>query len=264
MANNGTRKSKSKLLFEENREMYNQARPWANLVPSVSRNTNNSNSPRTNKSRNEAVEGYTPPNLTLRKGIWENFPVVLTDLGRENGVEKYGVTWHNRNLQQWKKERAESWDEFLEYEAWAEARLRHSLLSYAHLYRMEPPRSADQLFVIAMLSNTNTRKAPRQNATATATATATTELPKLRFLNDIKTHFPVVWPHTGKITKGDVIRLEFHRKNLKTEATQAGVPLETYTAQVQRRLIDALRASDSWEVLPAWDATSICSLRMLR
>lgn len=248
--------------------MYEHNAPWGDLVPSFSRKSktsrskskskSKSRSPKRNTSKQEALEDYTPPNISLRKAIWENFPVVLTQLEESaNGADRYAVTWHNHNLQTWRKERSESWDEYMEYESWVETRLLYTLERYSHLYKVEPPRSADQICVLVSRSS---KHATRKNNTRVNTH----NIPTLRYLNDIKANFPVVWPHTGKITKGDILSLEFHRKNLKTMAEKAGVPFSKYQAHVESTLLAALRASDSWEVLPPEKADSICRLRMLR
>jgi len=256
-----TSKSKSKLLFEENRKLHQHAFKWGNALYAIS-SKKNSKKNTTKKSPkediNEALDEYVHPNLQARVNISEHFPVVLTALDG-NEQERYAVTWHNKNLQDWRTERAESWDEYMDYEAWVETRLIYSLNQYPQLYKVEPPRSDDQLCVISMLQRNNTRKAPRVSRW---NKPAATPVPKLRFLNDIKAHFPVVWPHAGKIVKGDIIRLEFHRKNLKTQALEANVPLDRYQSQVEERLLSALRASDSWEVLSPEDKTSICRLRI--
>ena len=98
----------------------------------------------------DALEGYHVPNLSLRKGIWENFPVTLTELYDGNGTQRYAVRWHVKNLRDWKKHNPESWDEAMDYEDWQIIRLMHSLKEHSRQYNIEPARDASMICVIAM------------------------------------------------------------------------------------------------------------------
>lgn len=99
----------------------------------------------------EILKDYNVPDLQLRKGIWENFPVVLVPLNDANGVDRYGVSWHNKNLKDWRNTKPESWDEWMNYQHWCEVRLLHSLRKHSKQYKLLPARNPSQLFVIEMV-----------------------------------------------------------------------------------------------------------------
>ena len=186
-----------------------------------------------NVERN-ALEGYKTPNLQLRKGIYENFPVIVNELGA--GV--YEIKWHVKNLEDWRKERAMSWEEYQEYELFSELRLIHSLRKHADRYELMPPTNKDQIVRFKMLGAEQAFRGP-----------------KLMRLNDIKTHFPVVWHKVegriGEATYGLELRGDFMRKASKAEA-----------AVVQQGLLDALRASRAWMVLPPTEKGEVCRIEM--
>jgi len=116
-----------------------------------------SNKSRTRKLRqmkseiSEILEDYKVPNLKQRKDIWETFPVVLKKLPTTDGVDRYEVLWHNKNLSEWQKSRPDSWDEYMEYSKWCEVRLRYALKKHPRLYKVLPERDPSQLFIIEMV-----------------------------------------------------------------------------------------------------------------
>lgn len=181
-----------------------------------------------------ALEGFRTPDLRLRKSIYENFPVVVRDLGE--GI--YEITWHKKNLEDWRKERSMSWAEFQEYEMFSEYRLIHSLRKHADRYELLPPTNKDQIVRIRMLE-----------------AEPEFRGPKLMRLNDIKANFPVVWHkvegRAGETTYGLELRGDFLRKASKAEA-----------ASVHQGLLDALRASRAWMVLPPGEKGEVCRIEM--
>lgn len=198
--------------------------------------TRKSSKPRliTPNAERNALEGFKTPNLQLRKGIYENFPVIVNEVGA--GV--YEIKWHVKNLADWRKERAMSWEEYQEYELFSELRLIHSLRKHADRYELMPPTNKDQIVRFKMLG-----------------AEPVFRGPKLMRLNDIKTHFPVVWHkvegRVGETTYGLELRSDFMRKASKTEA-----------AAVQQGLLDALRASRAWTVLPSGEKGEVCRIEM--
>jgi len=134
---------------------------WGNIVEKNKRNKTRNNksrsaSPKNNTRRNskdvaEILEGFKVPDLKLRKGIWENFPVALVPLDDGNGVDRYGVAWHNKNLREWKDARSNSAKEKANYQHWSEVRLLHSVRQYPKQYKILPARNPSQLFVLEMV-----------------------------------------------------------------------------------------------------------------
>jgi hypothetical protein len=99
----------------------------------------------------EILDGFKVPDLKLRKGIWENFPVALVLLDDRNGVDRYGVAWHNKNLREWKDTKSKSAKEKANYQHWCEVRLLHSVRQYPKQYKILPGRNPSQLFVLEMV-----------------------------------------------------------------------------------------------------------------
>lgn len=185
-----------------------------------------------NAERN-ALEGFQIPDLRLRKGIYENFPVVVNELG--GGL--YEIKTHTKHMEEWRKERSMSWEEYQEYELWFELRLLHSLRKHADRYELLPPTNKDQIVRIRMIAEEPVFKGP-----------------KLMRLNDIKTHFPVVWHkvegRAGETTYAIELRGDFMRKASKAEV-----------GNVMGGLLEALRASRAWTVLPA-KGDGVCRIEM--
>ena len=186
------------------------------------------------KAREEAamLEDYIVPDLTMRKGIWENFPVIVDAIPSEDGTDRYALKWHAKNLADWKHSRAATWDEYQEYETFAEFRLLHALRKFPHKYRLEPPRNRDEIVVIAMVHGAE----PRANAYRG---------PRLVRLNDIKEHFPVVWKEVvGAPSK--TYAIELFGKRIRELSAAAG---HDVSEEVKRELLAALAASPSWRLL---------------
>jgi len=124
---------------------------------SGTRTTNISNASRKRRRRqwkkeeNEILEDFKVPDLRLRKGIWENFPVILDKIDDKDGVDRYAVMWHNKNLQEWMRTKPESSDEAQEYPRWVETRLRYALKKHPRQYKIRPARNSGQLMVIEMV-----------------------------------------------------------------------------------------------------------------
>ena len=131
---------------------------WGNIVERNKTRTNKSRpaSPKNNTRKNsknvtEILDGFKVPDLKLRKGIWENFPVALVPLEDGNGVDRYGVAWHNKNLREWKDTKSKSAKEKANYQHWSEVRLLHSVRQYPKQYKILPARNPSQLFVLEMV-----------------------------------------------------------------------------------------------------------------
>jgi hypothetical protein len=180
------------------------------------------------------LDDWTVPDLTLRKGIWEHFPVILDKIGSSrDGHERYALLWHKTNLKEWKTSRSATYDEWMEYKAYAEFRLFHALKAHSHIYTVLPPEKDTQIAILEMVEK--------------ASKPDDSRLPVLRKLNDIKDFFPVVWKRVegraGKSTYG----LELLRKGVEEISKRAG---KNMTEIILHDLLAALRASSAWKVLP--------------
>ena len=118
------------------------------------------------------------PDLTLRKHIWENFPVSLLEVESADGIERYAVVWHEKNLVEWPETRAiYTADEHEFYEHFCHERLMRALSAHSHKYSIEPAhtynfvkaqtREPRQICVIAMVSSRAAVEAPRTEAPRT-------------------------------------------------------------------------------------------------
>lgn len=168
------------------------------------------------------MEGFHTPDLHLRKGIYDNFPVIVNEL--RSGV--YEIKWNNKLLKEWRASKPESWDEYQEYEAWTEFRLLHSLRRHARIYELLPAEKEDQIVLFKMRGEAPMYRGPR-----------------LLRLNDIKEHFPVVWHkvegRAGESSYAIELRGDFQRRVGAAEVERA-----------TSALLDALRHSPAWKVLP--------------
>jgi hypothetical protein len=195
-----------------------------------------------------ALANYNVPNLTLRKGIWENFPVVVNELPEEDGTQRYEIKWDRKKMEAWRSEAP--YNIAMEYEAMMEHRLIHSLRQFPHKYRLERPRSKNQVVIIAMVHAEGApAAAPRTPAAAAPAAAApAVAAPRLVRLNDIKEHFPVVWHEVAGRVGTKTYEIELFGKKVREMSTAAGRNL---SADIRMQLVRALEASPSWIVLPA-------------
>ena len=199
----------------------------------------------------DALEDYIVPDLTMRKGIWENFPVILDEVEPVGGLKCYAVKWHRKNLKDWKSSRSASWDEYMEYEAFAEFRLLHSLRAYDRLYRIAKPKDDSEIVRLVALEEP-VDSAPR----AAAVRYRGPELgPKLADINKV---FPgiAVWNKVegrrGESTWAIVIQGDFKRRLRPAELERAVNEFEA-----------ALRSSRYWTVLrPAARSDEFVRLEM--
>lgn len=171
----------------------------------------------------EMLEGYKTPELRLRKDIYENFPVIVNEIG----PNLYEIVWNEKNIEEWRKTKALSWEEYQEYELYSEYRLFHALRKHADRYELLPTRRAAQIAIFRMKMEEPSFRGP-----------------KLMRLNDIKNHFPVVWNkvdgRAGETTYAIVLRGDYQRKTAKANVKAT-----------EKALVDALRASPAWKVLAA-------------
>ena len=235
----------------------------------------------------DILENWSVPDITLRKGIWENFPVSLVPIVDGDGTDRYAVVWHRKNLEEWARLRAETFDEYQEYDGWCEWRLRFSLNHYSHKYAIEEPRDSSMIMVIAMVhpkvssdsesdisvSSASSTASEEETASASEEETASADanawltvkpakfadLPKLTRLNDIKNNFPVVWHETqGKCGKKLYV-VELFGKKIKELSLAAGYDK---TEDISGRLIASLKASKAWRVSRAESPREFCRLEL--
>jgi len=132
-------------LSMNNKTRKNTPKARANSPPKTKRNNVNA------ADIKEILEDFKVPDLKLRKAIWETFPVALSAINDGNGVDRYSVTWHNKNLKEWKKTKPTSAKERTNYKHWNEVRLLHSIRQYPKQYKILPARDPSQLFVLEMV-----------------------------------------------------------------------------------------------------------------
>lgn len=204
--------------------------------------------PKSPTMENIALKNWSMPNLTMRKGIWEHFPVTLVPLDDRDGTERYAIEWHRKHLKDWASAHSASVAKQMEYQAYTEFRLLHALEAHPHKYVVELPRTKDQIAVIAMV-HAGPKVAP---------SSAKVGAPVLRKLNDIKEHFPVVWHAVpGKHGKS-TYALEIFGKKVREMSMAVGRNVST---EVTEQLMSALRASNAWHVLPS-EGKELCRLEM--
>ena len=153
--------------------------------------------PKSPTVENIALKNWSMPDLTMRKGIWEHFPVTLVPLDDHDGTERYAIEWHRKHLREWGAAHSAS---LAQYQAYTEFRLLHALEAHPHKYVVELPRTKDQIAVIAMVHAGPRMAHSGPKAVSPKVVHNVAEpnhtklgVPVLRKLNDIKEHFPVVW-----------------------------------------------------------------------
>lgn len=219
------------------------------------------------------VAEWSVPNLKLRKDIWENFPVVLTPIDDGDRTARYAITWHIKHIDEWSDNPryAVTFAEHMDYTSFSEYKLLYSLSKHSKQYVIEPPRSEDQIAVIAMVHGaprngnvTRNRRNNRANARGNTRNNKSKRnrnhsVPVLKSLKDIKELFPVVWHDVPGKAGTKTYALEFHKKNLQQMAQSSGKSV----AEITKALMAALEASTFWHVLKADDGSSICRLEMI-
>jgi hypothetical protein len=192
----------------------------------------------------DVLVDWTVPDLTLRRGIWENFPVCLLPITDGDGTERYAIVWHRKNLQDWRRDRANSADEFDYYDIFCEERLMYALRQFKHKYTVEPARNNTQICVIAMVFHSAPVSAP--------------EMPVFKRLPEIQTYFPIVWQMEGKTA-----HIEFHRGKLAAAAAAAGsTNLAEFAEATTASLLEAVSTSTAWTVTASAAPGFLCSLNL--
>jgi len=109
--------------------------------------------------QDEALADWSVPDLTERRAIWRNFPVVVRahELGCADGKDRYDILWHKDNYVTWRLERSETYDEYVEYDDWTMWRMEHAFQTYSHIYTVEPSSDVDVLYRIAVAAEDHTR-----------------------------------------------------------------------------------------------------------
>ena len=112
----------------------------------------------------EALDGWVVPDLTERRAIWRNFPVVVKpfELGCADGKDRYDIVWHHDNFKAWRNERTESSDEAMDYEGWVQWRMEHAFAQYSDIYTLEATGDEDIIYRIAVAAEEH--EAPKQRA----------------------------------------------------------------------------------------------------
>lgn len=207
--------------------------------------------PKSPTMENIALKNWSMPNLTMRKGIWEHFPVTLDALDDGDGTERYAIAWHRKHLKDWASAHSASLAKQMEYQAYTEFRLLHALEAHPHKYVVELPRTKDQIAVIAMVHG-GPKAAPRVAPNVKVAG------PVLRKLNDIKEHFPVVWHAVPGRHGKSTYALELFGKKLREMSMAVG---RNISNEVAAQLMVALHASNAWHVLPS-EGKELCRLEM--
>jgi hypothetical protein len=146
----------------------------------------------------DALEGWSVPDLSLRKGIWENFPVDVIPLRSNDGTDRYRVCWNQTKIDDWRHTRTDSYDEYQEYELWIHIRLMYALSKYTHKYTVEEAMDDSSICVLAMVHEPKAealRKGPRAL--------------------DVLKAFPISWDRDGKVHRIKIHRKMAAEKNLK-------------------------------------------------
>ena len=247
--------------------------------------------------KNRTWGNWEAPEIHDVHDISEHFPVVLTPFHEEDGSKGYRITWHVQNLKDWRNRRAESWDEYLDYEDYVTERLRIALISDSEQFTILPTEHADELFRIEVHAvnrkkktpspprsppRSTSRSPPRSHPRSTLrspprfvptntpkkktpTLVSNANIPKLFLLNDIKKYFPIVWhknPHDPKL-----LGIQIHKANLQKMAAEANMTALEFEPIILARMEKALRDSQdtgAWQVLPSRHRDYVLVLRMLK
>ncbi len=221
----------------------------------------------------EEDDDWIMPIMTLRKHIWENFPVVVKQIESKTG-NTYAVQWHHKNFQEARDACEHGW-EYMDFEDDTYRRLMKALQASRN-WTVQPAAGAEDLCTIVMNgeeeellekplkpfvlpsrqvndSDSVCSESSKESDGWVEVAKKGPTVPVLRRLNDIKEHFPVVWSEVaGCASKTYAVEL-FGRK-IKEQGLNA--------TKVKADLLAALNASKSWTVLPATSDRQACQIRM--
>ena len=215
------------------------------------------------------------PDLVLRKDIWEHFPVTLIPLGKDaGGAERHSVQWHRVKLAQSRES-----SDFDEDIATIQRRLLKALEA-SPKWDVLPAEQRGYVTIVPETPATGEITAQREICilrmnfvpeAPTAPVPVAAEpsaddwqqvgaaqpsagpKPELKRLNDIKTHFHACW--SNKTTQNpNVHAISVHTKN----AQAAGLDVKQHGAD----LLEALKLSNSWRVLPAVVKGELCRIEL--
>ena len=140
----------------------------------------------------DVLAGWSCPNLSLRKGLWENFPIDVVPMNSTGDKDFYVLRWNEAKLADWRNSRAESWDEYQEFDAWCRFRLIDALAEYSNKYTVE--QSLEQIGDGSICTISMAREAPRAAR------------PVGKRALDVLAKYPVSWDRDNKIH-----RIKLHR-----------------------------------------------------
>jgi hypothetical protein len=196
-----------------------------------------------------------PPSFTLRKHIWETFPVDVIHLN----TNLYAIVWRRKEIvktraslpsDQWK-----SFEEKLED-------LLFQALRASSAWTVEPAQRESHICVIRMTDSTADEEKNAVNPVKENTIPGKTIAPLLTRLNDIKEFFPVVWHTVSSCDSPQkTYSIEFHKEKLRSllSSIPNSVGMEE---QVKQLLLTALKASTAWTV-ESPVANELCRITMV-
>lgn len=215
---------------------------------------------------------FRPIKMRSRKEIWENFPVCVVPLGADyTGAERHAITWHHKNLRDWRTDPIARQDggrgpncaeEYDNYQDTQEYFLLETL-KRSSKWTVEAAETKDQICIIRMKfvptyssstnSNSSVLESKEPEHVAIDVAPVKPLLPTLKRLNDIKAYCPVVWKRLEGAPR-ESYALELNRNGLR----QRGLVAE----EIKPNLLTALQASTSWRVLPSRESSDVCIIEM--
>ncbi len=219
-------------------------------------------------------EDWVMPILSLRKQIWENFPVVVKQIESKAG-NTYAVQWHMKNFQEARDACEHGW-QYMDFEEDTYCRLMKAL-NASRNWTVQPAAGAEDLCTIVMNGEEEEKLLEKPlkpfvlpsrqvNDSDSVCSESSQEsdgwievakkgpvVPVLRRLNDIKEHFPVVWSEVAGCSS-KTYAVELFGRKIKE--------LGLNGTKVKADLLAALKVSKSWTVLPATSDRQACQIRM--
>ena len=263
------------LINDENYKLLNSGKSWGDIAldsepptpvasPITTPRPQETNWIKITPENEDTFFGYETPDLVMRKDIWENFPVTLVPLGRdETGAERHSVQWHRKNLIEGRDE-----TDFFEHVERTERRLLKALNASSKWDVLDseteewftPGKDLEELrkeiCIIRMIflpASTEATEVAEPEAEPSSGPK-----PMLKKLNDIKLYFPVVWHMQPPSAGGHPIySLEIHGKQARDRGLGAGD-----MATMKSDLLAALRQSTAWRVLAGTKPTEVCRLEL--
>ena len=97
----------------------------------------------------EMLQDYKVPNLQLRMDICTNFPIVVRKCP-DRDVERYALEWNRKQYDCFRQTTATTMESHMHFDYHTVWRLIYSLRLKHTLYKIEAPRSKEEICVIAM------------------------------------------------------------------------------------------------------------------